>query len=314
METFCRICFTQSKTFSNLFFTSEYNLTFAEMVFICTRVLIQEDDEPDSSICDRCISMLNTSYEFYRMCKLSESAIKEQYDSSNSFIKFEHHNDQRLINEHITNKNMVNVSDETVLDSDPKQTPKQDSSNKNEVKKKFKKSKKPKTTKKSSAAVEKKFECYKCKMSTKSRWDTIKHLRNHDALAKYKCSVCDIRFVAKDLLFQHICMGNEIYCEYCSEKFTTTIDLVNHLEIHEEKRLHRCTKCPQFFAMSILLEHHLNKHPFCSKQNDETTKVFICNICNKRFSTIHLLYQHSVIHKNDRRKTFLFKIIVKRKI
>lgn len=302
MEELCRICVTKSNEFNCLFSISQYGITFAEMIFTCTQIEMQENIETYTNICQGCISKLNIAYEFHNLCESSEVKLK-QYIPRKTSVCGDNDVDEEELKSEMTIEEisipLIKCENFVAYESDSKPTDDEDV-----VEDEFKQSKSKKPTPKRQKPT-KKFQCYKCKVFLNSHWRTIHHLREHDAAAKHKCSVCSEQFMKTNDFNKHICSGNRLQCEYCQENFDATIKLVKHLdENHAEKRFYRCPKCAHFFAVAILLEHHVSTHPLCSRKENEIIKEFVCDICSKPFPKYTLLQQHLFIHSESRRKFF----------
>ncbi|XP_055322856.1 zinc finger protein 208-like [Sitodiplosis mosellana] len=141
------------------------------------------------------------------------------------------------------------------------------------------------------------FQCYLCRTD----FSTFKRLQvhmNRSHKRNHKCGICRMVLTAKELR-SHLCGGEKcIRCEYCSNEFTTTKKLLDHLDkSHEKKKLHQCDKCLKFFTMIILKEHHLKSHEL------DAPKTFICEICSKAFPSKECLKNHIRIH--DKTKSHL---------
>lgn len=145
------------------------------------------------------------------------------------------------------------------------------------------------------------FECYLCQMNFQTKTELDVHLKNHVAESKIKqvCSICNKRMTSNELK-EHLC-GTEdsITCEYCEQSFNVTIDLLQHLESHQEKILHRCQSCRQYFEMERLRDIHK------AEIHDNETKSFFCETCGKAFKTNSQLKKHHLSH-SEQSKQFLF--------
>lgn len=107
----------------------------------------------------------------------------------------------------------------------------------------------------------------------------------HVQVKNKQCSVCESRLTIIEL-GNHLCNSDEkeIVCEYCSVSFSTTITLLEHINIHDQK-LYKCEKCPKFFPMIRLKELHMLNHKF-------EPKTFICKICSQSFVNESRLKAH----------------------
>lgn len=133
------------------------------------------------------------------------------------------------------------------------------------------------------------FECHICKDKIDNITDLEKHMETH--ARNNQCKICKAHLTL-DELNAHLC-GKEknISCEYCDEKFLSTIKLLDHLKTeHEKKKLYRCHKCTSFFPMILLRHYHMAQH-----END-LPKKYLCNICGKRFAKYAVLNYHRRSH------------------
>lgn len=153
------------------------------------------------------------------------------------------------------------------------------------------------STKKVSFARPKSFECFICKKyESKTQRAMRKHIKKH-RVKNCNLSKCEICRKRSDWT-SHLCGGenSEIQCEYCSERFKTTTKMQQHLNnIHTTKRrLYRCAKCPQFFALIFFRECHQASH----------SENYECNLCEKKFTNSQSLYYHKRTHSFQKCKFF----------
>ncbi len=80
-------------------------------------------------------------------------------------------------------------------------------------------------------------------------------------------------------------------CATCPQKFSSEIDLENHIRIaHGNCDLFRCAKCERSFYTQEHLDRHLTQHT--------RVKPFICSTCQKSFFQKHHLEAHvNSVHK-----------------
>lgn len=139
------------------------------------------------------------------------------------------------------------------------------------------------------------FQCFLCKIS----FESIPKLRNHMKCHKrsHKCEICQTALTRNELN-SHLCDEEKsIRCDYCSNEFTATVQLLEHLRnSHSTKIMHRCEKCPKFFPMIALKKYHMKVH------EQDTTKPFICEVCTKAFAKKIYLQIHSKTHNSIKRK------------
>lgn len=137
------------------------------------------------------------------------------------------------------------------------------------------------------------FECYLCKIKVGNYHAIRRHMTQQHERDK-KCDVCKMPLTSNELKM-HLC-GTEktIDCDYCKQQFSATVDILKHLDdAHAQKRLYRCENCPTFFPMPILKEYHAAQHVV-------VPKLFICEICSKRFATNNSLRLHMDTHNAEK--------------
>ncbi|XP_055311588.1 zinc finger protein 878-like [Sitodiplosis mosellana] len=143
---------------------------------------------------------------------------------------------------------------------------------------------------------EKSFQCYLCQTSFSTMKEVRVHMERHKR--DQKCKICRTALTVNELN-SHLC-GEErsIGCEYCSNEFTITAKLLEHLKTdHATKKMHKCEKCPTFLAMIALKEFHMKSHEL------DAPKRFICEICSKAFASKLRLRGH--IERHDQIKSHL---------
>ncbi|XP_031633963.1 zinc finger protein 184-like [Contarinia nasturtii] len=141
------------------------------------------------------------------------------------------------------------------------------------------------------------YECYLCKKAMPSLLRVQRHVENHSKqkITKMKhCTVCFKSFVLSKI-DQHLCTQEmEICCEYCTQSFTSTYRLLDHLDSrHMDATLYPCTKCTKHFSMMILKDVHERCHD----------KVIICEICSESFSRRIEYLEHKKTHDTEKSET-----------
>lgn len=311
----CRTCATKSNNLINIFEERDYGGTLVDKIFVCTQMLIKEQFDRPSGICNSCKTRLEDAYDFYILVKNSEKTFKvlNYNDTLQSICVKTEEPIEALEVKFEINQVDVNFMEQTTTASVLSQSIDLKSENQKDefdiTRVEAKADKKRQKSQDKNTLVKKSikenqiqhYECYKCKQSLSSLWKTSVHLKQHDAEEKFKCFVCGMRFIQWEMFNQHLCQGTSIKCSYCDEIFTTTISLLNHLDqSHDEKTLFKCEKCGRFFSMLILkqihmLQQHLDEHTV-------DNKPFVCKICKKGFGTKGSLRSHEEIHSDEKRK------------
>lgn len=80
------------------------------------------------------------------------------------------------------------------------------------------------------------------------------------------CIVCLKQY--DEIRMDHLCIQEgSISCEYCSQSFSTTKPLLDHLEsVHSERKMYKCLKCSKFFPMEFLKDIHERSHNTTTEQ------------------------------------------------
>lgn len=312
LDALCRTCTTKSRDLQNLFQIVEHGETLADKIFTCTRLLIQEQIDRPSNICNKCFSLLKSAFEFHNLVKNCESTFQKLINPVENVDVNETKTHILDILEFKTEKDQERAfMDQTISESNPYEYRdyKQEIFDEHQIEQKtFLNLKKTERLRKKDITIKKRnseknfkcFECYKCKKPLTSLWKTSVHLKQHDAEEKFKCNVCGVRFILWEDFSRHLCQGTNINCAYCDKTFVATIALLNHLDIsHNEKTLFKCEKCAQFFSMALLKQYHMSQHLI---ERTEESKPFVCKICNKGFGTKISLRNHEEIHSDEKRK------------
>lgn len=168
------------------------------------------------------------------------------------------------------------------------------------------------------------YSCKPCKIIFNRRYKILDHQEkdhSQEELA-WSCDVCAMKFISLELLNDHkkkVC-HNELKihaCEHCNEKFIWTEnlnahnlsfhvqnfcltcnkafakpkDLKRHMVSHrpDEEKL-KCPDCGKIFNRNDNMKHHMRKvHGYCHDSNIQ----FLCEICNKSFSSKNYLAKHN---------------------
>lgn len=307
----CRTCATESRGLKNLFTLSDYNITFAEMIFVCTQITIYETTERPTNICRNCISKLKIAYEFHnlvRSCEekfLLQNVTKTEEEFDEIYVEPPHIitiEPAELLS--VEEPEMVGDEPTIFVKSEPEQLVEFDeaiSEDQTQLPRRGRKRGRPRSEKhqeirrgrKPSFEIKgkKSFECYQCRKQFKSLFKVKLHLRDHDPT--YRCRIC-MKHFTKQHYKEHLCKGASIECEQCSRTFTSTMNLVYHLKAHKIQNTHKCYKCARKYPMKLLLEFHKESHT-----NEE--KKFICDICDTRVRSKYLIKEHMESVHTDKR-------------
>lgn len=124
--------------------------------------------------------------------------------------------------------------------------------------------------------------------------DIVKHGRNHDENAVYKCCVCHKLYPPGDEIIIHLLRHKEyrpFTCSECGKSFYEKYKLRQHLKTHDPNapKPFSCTFCKKSFAALDYLNCHV-------RRKHSEAKPFPCTVCDKSFAFLHDLKLHSTNH------------------
>lgn len=130
-------------------------------------------------------------------------------------------------------------------------------------------------------------------LDTLSPKTTITHSFDADEPQNF-CSLCKRQFATKSSLARHnrIHTGNLQQCEICYKKLTC--NLQQHMATHTEEKVFECNQCDKRFSTLQYLQRHLKRTSVHSK--NEIEKKIECEICHKKFADMDALMKHREIH------------------
>ncbi|KAK8797576.1 hypothetical protein WA158_005922 [Blastocystis sp. Blastoise] len=168
------------------------------------------------------------------------------------------------------------------------------------------------------------YPCIYCNKILSTKASLITHENIHIDQTPYICQEpnCNARFKSKSALNTHINNNHTVVkmhvCEFigCNKRFATEWQLRQHMVRHPQNHRYTCKQCNHTFAYPYQLNRHLAKHtnnrPFhCSYQNCTKSfshkgalllhekaheKLFVCNICLRRFGYKCDLTRHMARH------------------
>ncbi|KAH3872048.1 zinc finger protein 347-like [Dreissena polymorpha] len=159
---------------------------------------------------------------------------------------------------------------------------------------------------------EKPFQCTveDCDKTFRSYPNLQQHIRTHVKGHAYICDICGRGFKQPGRLNHHRIGHIKVYrwsCSYCAEKFKSLISFKNHLaRTHAEKqkeieetlniKIYMCNLCPKKFGQKEDLDRHVDVH--------KNLKRFKCKICGSGFNDRSNRREHEKTHggKNKFRK------------
>lgn len=294
----CRVCGKNSKKMISLFGIRKKGLTLADMLSICTQSSVQQADRLPSNVCNQCLANLEIAFNFHKLVKASEEQFRQILSLDEPVIEIPSIEycsplaDNSTINEKCEPK--LELVEETgiFIPCDVSSELKQEQN--------F-------TTKSSpemlahrremrERRMQRLFECFMCKAKLKSFIDMRQHLKQHNEATPFKCKICAMHFSAEHY-GQHLCKGQSVQCDYCTESFQTTTNLLEHLECHNgQHKLYKCQDCSRIFPMVFLLDCHR------ARQHRTIEKPYTCRICMRSFRLANSLTKHRATHSDERRK------------
>lgn len=104
-------------------------------------------------------------------------------------------------------------------------------------------------------------------------------MKTHSDDKPFKCSMCELKFKAKQGLIDHENrhLGLKHFeCSICKKRFITKSLCLSHLQTHSEDvpRDHQCTECAKFFSTKSCLKMHMKIH-FNDRQH-------VCGVGNRK--------------------------------
>lgn len=109
--------------------------------------------------------------------------------------------------------------------------------------------------------------CTMCGEVFRDSKDRLMHMNINHGVSVYPCQSCDDIFGSSRLLCQHKRTvhgdsGGQLICPLCGKKFTTSLNLRGHMNMHKGSRPYKCLKCGESFAYSQSKHRH---QKFCNK-------------------------------------------------
>ena len=105
-----------------------------------------------------------------------------------------------------------------------------------------------------------------CGKTFSKSYNLVVHMRMHEDVRPFHCSLCDQTFRQKAHLQRHE-TNHRITCnwvfgngEACSKTFSKSHNLVEHMRLHADVRPFHCSLCDQTFRQKAHLQSHETTH------------------------------------------------------
>lgn len=326
----CRLCAVKTKNLRNLYQADEDGKTLVQQIKECLGLSFYEFELRPKCICTKCVTKLNTVYEFYQLIKSSDEIFKKivatefitkpEADTAEDDIKDlkplilanTRHSVTKIkpikINAVTTKRednptlkafhekphvfvNEINPDLERLWRQKLGLLTKAQSSPKTTIVKRRRQLANYFADKHPQATE---FQCFDCKSAFPSVGKLRAHMHElHETTIE--CRICMQSFT-RHAYATHLCGGgNEMECQYCSKKFSATVALVKHInQLHKNHHNYKCYDCARAFPTKALLEIHKPIH-------DTEEKRFVCDICDERFRTRYQIKEHIETTHTDKR-------------
>ncbi|XP_023939880.2 gastrula zinc finger protein XlCGF26.1 isoform X1 [Bicyclus anynana] len=152
--------------------------------------------------------------------------------------------------------------------------------------------------------------CRACGKKLLSQASLLRHERLCHIRQKHKCDKCDHTSLNENQLKTHKKIHEQekpFACAVCKKAFKFMKTLTKHMLLHSNARPHVCPVCKRAFVEKATLGCHLTKkhpevkasvtgeeEPFTVKQNEDGTRSFVCNKCNKCFKNSEHVRGHNM--------------------
>ena len=157
-----------------------------------------------------------------------------------------------------------------------------------------------------------KYRCTICMKEFKYERNVYAHMYSiHYKHFACECKICGRNITSKSNLKRHLSeqhdfidIGREVPreslqifpCDICMKQFKRKTTLIEHMEIHKEKRTrYQCDQCEETFYSVKNLRSHKNLH-------SNEWKVYPCNICKAEFLRSANLKEHMKTHVLQRQE------------
>lgn len=134
------------------------------------------------------------------------------------------------------------------------------------------------------------YKCKHCRFICKDKEKLLEHNKEHAAIDKQTCEICNREFQNRYTLKVHMKLhiGGELECTFCKKRFTNSRDLDIHTRFHTGDYPHKCEICGKKFNIKSHLNSHMEVH---------SDVVYDCAQCDYTCKTKSSIRQHRFIHE-----------------
>ncbi|XP_044731776.1 zinc finger protein 510-like [Chrysoperla carnea] len=277
-ENVCRICMKFDETFLSI-----TTFKIIDMIIACASVQIWENDDLPKQICHACFLQLQNTINFKQLCENSDNAFRQiiEQNKINNENDFANVKDEEF-EDYDHDYSLIDIKEEEI-DRIEEESKKSEQDNMLEIKN-----------------IEK-LESNKMQIGTTSEEesDTCEDINGDDNVTKtFICEKCNKEFKRLWVLGVHMHRIHKVKalkCNQCKLKFYHPLHLKEHQELTHNKLNHTCNKCGIVCLNIYRLKYHKCED---IKGDDNVTKTFICEKCNKEFKRLWVLGVHMHrIHK-----------------
>ncbi|CAG9788132.1 unnamed protein product [Diatraea saccharalis] len=320
VDSCCRTCLNDiSSKFYELFNEYQNSMTLAEMLLICTSIMVEKEDRLPKKLCSSCYNCLVSFYDFRIQAenveaelKLSqvEKMIDEKLNNPEKVSKIEIKVGNTIMDDSYVTDNLENDFhnlDIVKVESQDSFIAHIDNFNSNNILQE--KTDNVSNLNSHYGVSEKSIKCKVCDKKFKKLSKLQIHEEKHNRQL-YSCNFCSDTFVQKYKLIRHLMkhsqkhedtsseinqnnISQSVTCDMCSANFKSVQSLSAHMRVHIQKgRILSCMFCDKVFKKLSHLKRHELTH--------EINRPFKCDTCPKSFHTESLLNDHMNRHHGVR--------------